>query len=122
MAHVLVVSKGRRDLLLLGMLLEGQGHRVTIAGDGQSGYAVLRSSLHAVVAVLVGLEPGEAGYDVTALVANEPELIAIHRYILVGTATDASETLLASFAHEPWPVLESLRDVDGLQSAIDAAN
>lgn len=118
MAHVLIASKGRRDLVLLAMLLEGQGHRATIAGDGQSAYAVLRSSLHPVVAVLVGLEAEDAGYEAVRLLASEPELVALHRYILVGAANDDIEALLASFAHAPWPMLPNLRDVDALLAAI----
>lgn len=118
MAHVLIASKGRRDLMLLAMLLEGQGHRATMAGDGQSAYAVLRSSLHPVVALLVGLEPEDAGYEAIQLLAGEPELVAEHRYILVGTPNDAVNELLASFKHDPWPMLPSLRDVDGLLAAI----
>jgi signal transduction histidine kinase/ActR/RegA family two-component response regulator len=104
--HVLVIEDNVDARETLRDLLEHEGHRVDVAGDGPSGLALAEANLPQVV--LIDLElPGLDGYAIAAGIrarrAGDPLLVAITGY---ADAEHRVRSIEAGFdAHLTKPVL-----------------
>ena len=113
---VLVIEDNRDARETLRALLEYEGHRVEVTGDGPTGLARDEATRPDVVLIDIGL-PGLNGYEVATRIrarrAAEPLLVAITGY---GSVEDRRRSLEAGFdAHLTKPVLSNdLMDVLGI--------
>ncbi len=101
----LLIEDNRDAAELLAMLLEGAGHRVTIATSGREGLELARSTEPDVILCDLGL-PGLSGFEVAERIRADAQghdvaLIALSGY---GTASDVERGQLAGFdAHLTKP-------------------
>lgn len=104
--HVLVVEDHEDAREAVRCLLEVQGHRVEVAGDGVEAVAMALESRPEIVLVDIGI-PGLDGYEVARRLRATPEgkrmvLVAITGY---GQPTDRQRALENGFdAHLVKPV------------------
>jgi two-component system CheB/CheR fusion protein len=102
---------------MLKAIMELDGHQVTTAADGESGYDVIRDQKPDVAVIDIGL-PGMDGYEVARRVRQDAgckdvRMIALTGY---GQQSDIAHALAAGFdAHLVKPI-----DPDALASIIDS--
>lgn len=101
------------------VLLEGEGHRVTLTHDGQRAIEAIRRVWPDVAFIDIGM-PGLSGYDVARAIRAERELdgtvlVAVTGW---GQATDRTKVMAAGFDHhwvKPVDIDTALRFIAGLQ-------
>jgi signal transduction histidine kinase len=97
--RVLVVEDNRDVAEMMASLIELQGHRVTVAADGESALDRVREEMPEVMLVDIGL-PKLDGYEVARHVrsrgGDQPILVAVTGY---GTEQDQDKSRQAGFDH-----------------------
>ena len=71
MAHILIVDDSATDVKLLSGMLERAGHKVSSAGDAESGIALAKSALPDLVLMDV-IMPGMNGFQATRSLSRDP--------------------------------------------------
>jgi CheY-like chemotaxis protein len=72
MARVLVVDDEPDICMLVRVTLEGDGHEVSVAGDGETALAMVDEGSFDAVILDVTM-PGMDGYDVLTALKSDPE-------------------------------------------------
>lgn len=122
-ARVLVVDDDEDIRLAMRTLLEEVGsHTVEEASNGETALEILRSSPHSLVVLLDLLMPGMDGLAVLRAVADDEQLAARHRYMLVTVSRRAVSTDFPTNLTFVVPVIPKPFDMDELLQMVDTAS
>lgn len=111
MAHVLVVDDEPEIVKLVAKFLEGRGHRVTIARDGQEALDAIAAERPDVLVIDLGL-PKVDGFEVTRRLRSDPatkDLPIVMMTAAFPTVEEADRGL--SLGADEYVVKPFLRDV-----------
>lgn len=122
MAQVLVVDDDQPVRDALRMVLEDEGHEVTEVGDGQQALDVLRRSAAPMVVVLDLMMPKYDGTHVLRAVAEEPEALGRHAYVLLTAAGKTLPSAVTALLRDlVVPVVSKPFDIDHLLRVVALA-
>jgi CheY-like chemotaxis protein len=104
MAHILIVEDSEDSREALRLLLEGQGHRVTLTDSGEAAIATAAGTRPDLVIIDIGL-PGIDGYETARRIRARDEAVRLVALTGHNRREDRDESLAAGFdAHFPKPL------------------
>ncbi len=102
MATILIADDDARIRLLLRLTLDGDGHEVLEAADGDAALAALRA--HRPVAAVLDVQmPGRSGLDVCRALRSDPNLAGIGVVIVSANTTERQARAAGADAFVPKP-------------------
>jgi CheY-like chemotaxis protein len=115
MAHILIIEDTEDGREALRLLLEGEGHRVTVAETGEAALAAAAAARPDLVLIDIGL-PGIDGYETARRFRATDDTVRLVAVTGHNRAEDRERSLAAGFdAHfakpvDPVRILTVLRD------------
>lgn len=76
MAHIVIVDDSPTDVQIFTRILEKAGHKVSSAGDAESGIALVKRE-HPDVVLMDIIMPGSNGFQATRTLSKDPETASI---------------------------------------------
>ncbi len=115
MAHIIIIEDSEEDRQALGLLLEGHGHRVTLAESGEAALASVAEGRPDLVLIDIGL-PGIDGYETARRIRAGNQTVRLVALTAHNQREDRERSLAVGFdAHfakpvDPVRILTVLRD------------
>jgi CheY-like chemotaxis protein len=115
MAHIIIVEDTEDGREALRLLLEGEGHRVTVAATGEAALAAASEARPDLVLIDIGL-PGIDGYETARRLRASDDAVRLVAVTGHNRVEDRERSLAAGFdAHfakpvDPVRILTVLRD------------
>jgi CheY-like chemotaxis protein len=104
MAHILIVEDSEDSREALRLLLEGQGHRVTLTESGEAALATAAAAHPDLVVIDIGL-PGIDGYETARRIRARDDAVRLVALTGHNRPEDREESLAAGFdAHFAKPL------------------
>ncbi len=122
LAQVLVVDDDHSIRDTLRLLLEDAGYSVAEAGNGVEALALLRDERASYITLLDLRMPQLDGAGLLGIVAEEPDLVSRHSFILMTADARALSPLFSShLTRLAVPVLSKPFDIDDLFDLVERA-